>query len=229
MTLKIEITAHPDFGSLDEQIEQAFAALGFIRGGRPVLTPGTAPVASKQAAEAIVRGDYVEVSGVMENGELTITDVQKTEAPQSRERGKPSQGRARRTKEEIAEDEAADKADAAAGTTSQISTNPEDRSGPEDDADTAAQDAVDEDAETESKDMTVDDVRTAVNDYVKKYGMPAAQEDGPKIFVEALGAPPAGEAYWKMSLLPDDQPTLLKVVTVWRKATELNPLKRTAV
>jgi hypothetical protein len=158
-----------------------------------------------------------------------------------RERGKPAPGRARRTKEEIAEDEAADAADQANTTDSfssidaavkqSISTG-EERVDP---ANVEAQDKADEQAEveqtrSEDKPLTVDDVKAVINQYVDKYGLPATQEDGPKIFVEALGAPPEGEPYWKLSLLGGaSQDQLKKTVTIWTKAVELNPLKRTAV
>lgn len=104
-----------------------------------------------------------------------------------------------------------------------------------DDATTEAQDKADEQAEVEEsrdtgKPLTIDDVKAAMSKYVEKYGMPATQEDGPKIFVEALGAAPAGEPYWKLSLLADaDQDKLKKLIAIWNKATELNPLKRTPV
>ncbi|TXG96265.1 MAG: hypothetical protein E6R08_09840 [Nevskiaceae bacterium] len=107
-------------------------------------------------------------------------------APQ-RERGKPAQGRARRTKEEIAEDEAADRADAAKQQSAveanlqddvkaSISTG-ENRVGPEDDAETQAQDAADEAAESAAKSdgkVTHDHLRQALGDYQKKFGMAAA-------------------------------------------------------
>lgn len=103
-----------------------------------------------------------------------------------------------------------------------------------DDNATEDQDKADETAEveedrSEESPLTVEDVKAVVNGYVKKFGMPATQEDGPKIFVEALGAPPAGEQYWRMSILPEDQDALKKVIETWKKATELNPLKRKAV
>jgi hypothetical protein len=87
-----------------------------------------------------------------------------------------------------------------------------------------AQDKADEQAEVDAnraadKPLTVDDVKSAVTNYVTKFGMPATQEDGPKIFIAALGNPPAGEAYWKMSLLselPQDQ--LKKAVDAWATA-----------
>ena len=97
-----------------------------------------------------------------------------------------------------------------------------------------AQDAADEAEEVEEtrdtkNPLTLEDVKFAMNGYVKKFGMAATQEDGPKIFVEALGQPPAKEPYWKLSLVPDDQDAYEKIIATWRKATELNPLKRTPV
>lgn len=97
-----------------------------------------------------------------------------------------------------------------------------------------AQDAADEAAEVEetrdtANPLTLEDVKFAMNGYVKKFGMAATQEDGPKIFVEALGKPPTGEPYWKLSLVPEDQEKYAQIIATWRKATELNPLKRTPV
>ena len=112
-----------------------------------------------------------------------------------------------------------------------ISANPENRVDPaQEEADTK-QDAEDEAAEVEAKrdpkkPLTVEDVRNAMTAYVTAYGLPATQEDGPLIFTEALGAPPSGETYWKLSLLPDDQDKLQRVVDTWAKALEINPKKR---
>lgn len=178
---------------------------------------------------------------VISGGQIIEHEAPPAANTATRERGKPAPGKARRTKEEITEDEAADAADQANATDSYssidaaikqqgISTG-EERVDP---AEVEAQDKADEQAEVEQtrkddKPLTIDDVKAVVTAYVGKYGMPAVQEDGPKIFVEALGAPPEGEAYWKMSLLPDDQAKLAKVVSVWQKAVELNPLKRDEV
>lgn len=162
-----------------------------------------------------------------------------------RERGKPSPGRARRTKEEIAEDEAAEAADQAAyakqqdaETLANISTgearvdpaNPEPEDSPED----QAQDAADEAEEVEAardaeKPLTNDDLKAEMTAYVKRFGMPAVQGDGSRIFAAALGAPPAGEAAWKLSLVGDDQVLLGKAVAAWREALAKNPFNREAV
>ena len=111
----------------------------------------------------------------------------------------------------------------------QISTTPENRVEPEpvvDDEETAQQDAADEAEEVEAardpvKPLTVDDVKGAVGAYVAKFGMPATQEDGPKIFVAALGNPPPGSDIWKMSLLEKvSQDDLEAAVKAWRNAAD---------
>jgi hypothetical protein len=105
-----------------------------------------------------------------------------------------------------------------------ISTNPEDRRPPEDDAETQAQDTADEQAEVEAardpeKPLTVEDVKAAVGEYVAKFGMAETQKDGVNIFADALGTPPAGEPFWKMSLLAGvSQEQLQKAVVAWKTA-----------
>lgn len=105
-----------------------------------------------------------------------------------------------------------------------ISTTPEDRKPPEDDAETQEQDAADEAAEVEAArpaaaPVTVEDVMGAVGVYVEKFGLPAAQSDGPNIFVSALGTPPNGEAFWKKSLLATaTQDQLQKALVAWKTA-----------
>lgn len=143
-----------------------------------------------------------------------------------RERGKPAPGRARRTKEEIAEDEAADKAEAANGTTQNISTGGE-RVGPEDDEATQAQDRADELAEegkTEEPAMTMEQAvmagKAAIGDYVKKFGMAAAQEDGMSVFIGALGDVPAGAKGWGWSMLAEsgNLAGAIKAAKAWQAA-----------
>ncbi len=160
---------------------------------------------------------------------LTSTSVG-NEAVAKRERGKPAPGRARRTKEEIAEDEAADAADAKlsdeatdAGLQSDsgkdvksaISTG-ENRVGPEDDAETAAQDAADEKAEADAnrEGLTVDDIRQAVGRYNKKYGTAAAVADIPSI----LGCP--------IVEVPEDG--IADAIAKIEEAIVLNPMGRGA-
>jgi hypothetical protein len=99
--------------------------------------------------------------------------------------------------------------------------------GPEDDAATQAQDKADEQAEVEQNrdpetPLTIEDVKAAVGKYIEKFDMAAAQQDGPQLFVDVLGKPPEGQPYWKMSVLPIDQPTLKKVVDAWTAAAAGN-------
>lgn len=173
------------------------------------------------------------------------------EAPK-RERGKPGEGRARRTKAEIAEDEAADAADAAAleerkiaiatgSTAATIGGHPaseedaeklgistgEARVGPEDDAATQAQDAADEQAEAaasapDDKPATLDDIRNALGDYVKLFGMAAAQEDGPKVISLVCG-----DGVTQISKIPDDK--VAKALAGVKEMIEKNPFKRASV
>lgn len=179
-------------------------------------------------------GQTSDTAGEVDRSDDNSADVTETaaEAPQ-RERGKPSPGRARRTKEEIAEDEAADKADAdlaaaneetgAVVADRQISTNPENRIDPED----AARDEADEKAETAAtsgKKLTHDDVRNALGAYVKAYGMAAAQADGPVLIGKVLG----DETKTKVSDLPDDQEVLAKAVAGVQEMISKNPFGRAA-
>lgn len=241
MTLKIEIDLHPDAGDLRTQLVNHVAAIGFTPMSAPTeFAPKNPELHARASARTIVADDgtvlkspYTEVSGM--------------ETQQPRERGKPAPGRARRTKEEIAEDEAADAAEAAASETGDgkdgdsgetearsISQDPENRVSPEDTAEDEAQDAADEAAEVEEtrKDetpLTRDDVKAAMTGYVNTYGLPATQEDGPKLIGSALGKPPKGEEYWKLSLIPDDQDALRKVVAAFQGALANNPYLRTKV
>lgn len=154
-----------------------------------------------------------------------------TDTPK-RERGKPSGTRARRTKEEIAEDEAADAADAAAKSAGeetgaevadrQISTSPEDRVNAEQDAADEAAETAAAKVETGNK-LTHDDVRNALGAYVKTYGMPAAQEDGPAVITLMFG-----EGKAKVSDIPDTQEDLAKAVAGIKEMTTKNPYSRAA-
>jgi hypothetical protein len=83
------------------------------------------------------------------------------------------------------------------------------------------QDAADEAAEsaaTAPAQLTHDDVRNKMGEYLKKYGMEAAQADGKEI----LGV-------GKISDLPDDQDVLAKAVAAIATAIESNPKGRAAV
>jgi len=190
--------------------EDAGHALRELKGLSSGLLASTSTAAIVGAYEASEPKTATEIVEREKNGLAN-------ENPAARERGKPASGRARRTKEEIAEDDAAEKSAAQA-----ISTGGE-RVGPEDDEETAAQDKADEQAEVEAArkpeaPLTVDDVKAAVGLYVNKFSMDAAVEDGPALFVSVLGEPPAGNPFWKMSILPDDQKKLKACVDAWQSA-----------
>lgn len=212
MSFTISITVPSDAietGTASEYVSSAMAAIGYSKEGMAV-----SPEAVKAAAPA-------KTPEETEN----MPEEIKQEAAPVRERGKPSAGRSRRTKEEIAEDEAADAADAAAA----AQEAPAKEEALSDPAEVAEQDKADEKAEVEAnrkEPVTIDDVKAVVTEYVNKYGMPATQEDGPGFFVDALGTPPEGEKFWKMSILPTDQESLSKVLAIWKRAVEENPKGR---
>ncbi len=184
--------------------------------GNGLMSPSEA---AAQVAEAIAATEAMQAAEA-----IAATEAEQAEAPK-RERGKPSPGRARRTKEEIAEDEAADAAEATALATeapSNISTG-EERIDPTT-AEDAAQDAADEAAEAETvkpKEMTHDDVRAALQKYVTRFGMAAAMEDGPKVFTMLFG-----DEVVKVSAVPSDQDSLAKAVAGIEEMLTKNPFKR---
>lgn len=165
--------------------------------------------------------------------------------------GSPAKGRARRSKEEMAEDAdieklaelkgvdptkyantAAAKAlddlkhTPAAEAPANISTG-EERIDPTSVED-AAQDAADEVAEVEAaldeKILTHDDVRQALSAYVKAFGMDAAMEDGPKVIAMLFG-----EGKVKVSDIPNEQVALAKAVSGIEEMRVKNPFGRRAV
>jgi hypothetical protein len=98
-----------------------------------------------------------------------------------------------------------------------ISTEPENRVDPE----AEAQDAEDEAAEVTAapaKTMTAEDLRAVMGRYVNAHGLEAAQADGPAIFVDALGAAPAGFDLWTVTLASQNPETLAKAVAAWEAA-----------
>lgn len=175
MTVTIHIEAHPDRGDLKTQIDRSMSALGFLR--------QSVSAEALHAAEAAA--DRFDGLGVAAD-EAANQETTAAEAPTpTRQRGQPSPGKTRRTKAEIAEDEAADAAEAAAQKAAadadiqaetaddvkpSISTG-ESRVGPED-----PQDEADEAAETAANGglAPIDELRRVVGDYQKKFGMPAA-------------------------------------------------------
>lgn len=208
-----------------ENAEQAREQLQKLL-GTTALTPAAQPPVEEQR-------QTFEIP----DGKAAVLDGEGRATGALRERGKASSGSTRRTKAEIAEDDAADKADAALRAAGEetgavvadkqvagISTG-EARVDPDDPED-AAQDAADEAAETAVETggkLTVDNVRTALGAYVKKYGMDAAQQDGPKLISMVCG-----EGKVKMSDIPDDQAVLQKVVDGIGEMLTKNPFERQA-
>ena len=222
MTMKIEVTIPEDWvkqGVAADYLAGALSALGFIR-------PSKIDWPEAMAAAAAVSPDAEVLPGEGPNYAAMKEAHDATETPK-RERGKPSPGKARRTKEEIAEDEAADAADASAPAEepkAAISTG-EERIDPTTEAD-AEQDAADEAAEAEATkpaELTHDDVRAALKRYLDAFGMPAALEDGPKVLKLMFG-----DAAAKASDVPTDQASLQKAIAGIDEMRVKNPFKREA-
>lgn len=217
MTMKIEVQIPEDdikAGAAAQYLERAMSAIGYSRGERNSLQE---------------KADFhrAEMERLAKPGQMIAPEA--AEEPQGdepvRERGKPAPGKARRTKEEIAEDEAADKADAEAAAAEEkpaISTG-EERIDPTSEAD-AAQDAADEQAEVEqtaTAKLTHDDVRAALKKYLDAYGTAAAMEDGPKVLTMLFG-----EGKVKVSDVPEDQEALQKAIDGIAEMLSKNPFKR---
>jgi hypothetical protein len=205
-------------GSTSRYLDTCMAALGFSRtvGGQlqPLVHGQAAPTSAAKLAAKIAEADTVNAARaaaghapVESSAEVAAAETDEPaeaagdagEAAVKRERGKAAPGRARRTKAEIAEDEAADAADAAAN--GNISTNPENRIDPNDDTaaentvfdgaklddeQTNAQDEADEKAEmakaneklaasekTASVAM-IEQIRNAIGEVGDKHGIPVA-------------------------------------------------------
>lgn len=221
MTMKIEVTipeGEIQAGASAQYLARAMEAIGYSRGVSlplpAVATPGCANLENYVAGIAAEREEVTQAA-----------EAEQAEAPK-RERGKPSPGRARRTKEEIAEDEAADAADAAQAAPAEVQPNistGEERIDPAT-AEDAAQDAADEAAEAEvvkPKELSHDDVRAALQKYVTRFGMAAAMEDGPKVFTMLFG-----DEVVKVSAVPADQDSLAKAVAGIEEMLTKNPFKR---
>ncbi len=238
MTMKIEVTvpeAEIQGGGAAHYLAAAMSALGFSRGVTlplPITTHvprgGVTPLSADAGlGEAMAASP---ASGEWAAEPPAHAAPAEAEAPK-RERGKPSPGRARRTKEEIAEDAAADKADALLAEGREIPdekpliSSGEERIDPTTEED-ATQDAADEAAEAEATkpaELTHDDVRAALQKYLTAFGTPAAMEDGPKVLTMMFGA-----EVTKVSAVPSDQASLAKAVAGIEEMLVKNPFKREA-
>lgn len=170
MAIEIKIYTTYEGGPEKDQINQSMEALGFVRTSDVDVDSMSRRLYHLENSTFLA---FQEMGRVPREPSVTIHDVPAPsdndgsisgQTPEQvaevrRERGQPSPGKARRTKAEIAEDEAADKTDAASMVDEdemaaaskpafEISSG-EERISPEDEAD-AAVDAADEAAETEA-------------------------------------------------------------------------------
>lgn len=212
MTVRIEI-----FG------ETAREALDELRGFANDLIRPAAPVQSETATDAPAAAPVSEPAEAAAEPEAPAAEAPK------RERGKPSPGRARRTKEEIAEDEAADKADAGATAEQNepqpnITAEPENRVDPAEAAQDAEDEAADE-ANAPAPEATRDDVRAAMLAYQAAYGVPALMADMTAILKEEY---PAG-GVTKLSEIPDTTADFAKITARLNDALTNNTFSRDKV
>lgn len=210
MTVRIEI-----FG------ETAREALDELRGfANDLILPASVGGCDLGAAEVVDR--------VTESTERMLEAAAVAEEAPKRERGKPAPGRARRTKEEIAEDEAADKADAAnaepAAPQPNITAEPENRVDPAEAEQDAEDEAADE-ANAPAAEATRDDVRAAMLAYQAAYGTPALMADMSAILNEEY---PAG-GVTKLSEIPDTAADFAKITARLNDALASNTFSRDKV
>ena len=185
--IKIEVEVPYDLVVNDraaQYLDRALGAIGFVRADKlisstaPVNYPITGDIGADLASETLDADTINEFAA-------SVVDAYTTKP--TRQRGQPSPGAKRRTKAEIAEDDAAAvanvasiKADVLAGADEQqkVYDSPE----------AQAQDAADEAAEAEAHKtgLTHDDLRQAVGRYQKKFGMAAAVAGVPALLGCAL-------------------------------------------
>jgi hypothetical protein len=222
MTMKIEVTIPEDdirAGVAADYLARAVAAIGYTRG---VSLP--MPKADEQNEVLADEGpNYAAMKALHDEA----AEQEAPAAPDAiRFHGEPSEGRKRRTKEEITlDEEAADLLEDAGLTVAKFNEALKKAHGDWDavmaDLRAAAESKPaistgeervdpaqeDEPEQEEAEPLTHDDVRDALGDYAAKFGMPAAQKNGPKL----MGAD-------KISAIPDDQASLRKAVTAIRNA-----------
>ena len=222
MTVRIEI-----FG------ETAREALDELRGfADDLIRPASAGISDLGAAEVVDR--------VTESTERMLEAAAVAEEAPKRERGKPAPGRARRTKEEIAEDEAAAAAEFAPEAKKlaeegaqqfaedraamNITAEPENRVDPADAAQDAEDEAADE-ANAPAPEATRDDVRAAMLAYQAAYGTPALMADMTAILNEEY---PAG-GVTKLSEIPDTSADFARITARLNDALANNTFSRDKV
>lgn len=199
MTLKIEVTVpeeHIHGDGASKYLASALSAIGYSRHVSDERAIGKAPELAMPYAKSTmdIIQEHLDAPGEIAAAPASVLDEPSVQAAVAkRERGKPSPGRARRTKEEIAEDDEAERVAAiyaaGGGVTDQNSANkelaiveghdprPAISTGEERvDPAAAAQDAADEAAETASSDgaPTLNDLRRLMGDVQRKHGMATA-------------------------------------------------------
>jgi hypothetical protein len=97
----------------------------------------------------------------------------------------------------------------------QISSQPEMRVDPAEEAQDEADEAEESAAAAPAEEVTHDTIRQALGQYGKVYGMPAVMEDGPKLI-----------EFPKVSDIPDDQDALQAALGRIMQGIEQNPFKR---
>ena len=221
--IKIEISAHyaPDVPGLRKQVDEAMEAIGFRREVAVLERPHWSPVDVKTQppvdAPAVdeAQARYAPEAELPAEAQAAKAETKPAEA----EAPKPAR-RARAPKDEPKA------APAPAAEPPAISTG-EARVGPQDPPEVQEQDAADEAAETAATrkaPATADDVRAALGDYVTKFGMAAAQEDGQQVLRRLFG-----EGIAKISEIPAGAENFAKAVAGMKEMTAKNPFKREAV
>ncbi len=197
--IEIKITIPNDEINDADALKKRMALLGYT-------PPGT--IVWKQVDDPVVDGMLDRIDTAINEARAAEANSEpvKAEAPK---RGRPKKAEAAAPAPEAAKAEQEPQPN--------ISTEPENRVDPE----AEAQDAEDEAAEVTAapaKTMTAEDLRAVMGRYVNAHGLEAAQADGPAIFVDALGAAPAGFDLWTVTLASQNPETLAKAVAAWEAA-----------
>jgi hypothetical protein len=227
--MKIEVTIPEDevkSGAAAQYLARAMSAIGF---SREVKIDWPEALKAADAQNEVLADEGPNYAAMKE-----LNDAEAAPTAPVRYHGQLSHGGKRRTKAEITlDEEAADlledvgltveqfnrALDKAAGDWDAVMADlraaaaakaPEEKpaiSTGEERVDPAQGEEEDEPEQEEAEALTHDDVRNALGDYAAKFGMPAAQKNGPKL----MGAD-------KISAIPEDQVALRKAVRAIRDA-----------
>lgn len=211
MAINISISITLDDRDPTHELDQALAAFGFVRAPAAGITSGFRPLSAAVAnVVADVTEKHDEGTRIVAETTAPVEPEANTDLPK-RERGKPSPGKARRTKEEIAEDEAADAADAATA-----GSAPAEEPVPEQSVADNADEARDE-VNAERPEVGHDHVRAKMKEFMGAYGLEVMTAELTKFF----------QANWAnvtmASEIPDTQEDLYKVIDMLDTAITKNP------